>query len=430
MELSLDKLTLKIDSLSYGPYGVGRKDGQAILVPATVPEDEVEVRIVEQKKNYAVGEVARLIRPSPLRQIPPCPYVGECGGCPWQHVQYETQLKAKEKSVEDALRRIGKLEGFELLPILPSPKEYYYRHRIRLQADSRKRLGFHRASSRALVEIGSCLIAEPEVERRLSQAREWIKVLKTQIRHVEIVQGDVDGAVVLVGKAEGGFAVEDDPACSGFLQRSGAATGLILFGRAWRRSWGQAKIGLLSEDGLKTESDGEVFSQVNREANARLARELLEWAGVGGRDHVLELYSGAGNFTFPIARRAAGVTAVEGDARSVENGKANSALHGLTNIHWIRSHVPVAIKQLRERRERFSKIILNPPRSGAKGLEDDLASLGAEKILYVSCNPPTLARDLSALSQRGYRLTRVRPVDLFPQTFHVETLAEMARRGA
>ena len=98
-------VTLKIDSLSYGPYGVGRKDGQAILVPATVPEDEVEVRIVEQKKNYAVGEVARLIRPSPLRQIPPCPYVGECGGCPWQHVQYETQLKAKEKSVEDALRR-------------------------------------------------------------------------------------------------------------------------------------------------------------------------------------------------------------------------------------------------------------------------------------------------------------------------------------
>jgi len=428
--MATTELTLHIDALTYGPYGVGRKDGQAILVPATVPEDEVEVRIVEQKKNYAVAEVARLIRPSPLRQIPPCPYVGDCGGCPWQHVQYETQLKAKEKSVEDALRRIGKLEGFELLPILPSPKEYYYRHRIRLQADSRKRLGFHRASSRALVEIGSCLIAEPEVERRLSQAREWIKVLKTQIRHVEIVQGDVDGAVVLVGKAEGGFAVEDDPACSGFLQRSGAATGLILFGRAWRRSWGQAKTGLLSEDGLKTESDGEVFSQVNREANARLARELLEWAGVGGRDHVLELYSGAGNFTFPIARRAAGVTAVEGDARSVENGKANSALHGLTNIHWIRSHVPAAIKQLRERRERFSKIILNPPRSGAKGLEDDLASLGAEKILYVSCNPPTLARDLSALSQRGYRLTRVRPADLFPQTFHVETLAEMARMGA
>lgn len=421
------KLTLKIDALCYGPYGVGRKDGQAILVPATVPEDEVEVRIVEQKKNYAVGEVARLIRPSPLRQIPPCPYVGECSGCPWQHVQYETQLRAKEQSVEDALHRIGKLEGFERLPILPSPKEYYYRHRIRLQADNRKRLGFHRASSRELVEIGSCLIAEPEVGRRLSQAREWIKVLKTQIRHVEIVQGDVDGPVVLVGKAEGTFAVEDDLACSGFLQRSSEATGLILFGRAWRRSWGQAKIGLLTEEGLKTESDGEVFSQVNREANAQLARELLEWAGVGDRDRVLELYSGAGNFTFPIARRAAGVTAVEGDVRSVENGKANSVLHGLTNIHWIRSHVPVAIKQLRRKKEEFSKVILNPPRSGAKGLEDDLASLGAEKILYVSCNPATLARDVAGLSHRGYRLTRVRPVDLFPQTFHVETLAEMVR---
>lgn len=418
-------ITLKIDSLSYGPYGVGRKEGQVILVPWTVPEDEIEVRVVEEKKNYSIGELARLIQPSPLRRTPPCPYVGECGGCPWQQVNYESQLSAKEKSVADALRRIGKLAGFERLLILRSPKEYRYRRRIRLQADGRKRLGFHRAFSHELVEIDSCLIAEPEVERRLSQAREWIKVLKTEIRHVEIVQGDIDGAVVLVGKAEGAFAPEDDPACSGFLQRPSEATGLILFGRGWRRSWGEAKIALLSEDGSKIEMDGDLFSQVNSEGNSRLARELLEWGEFTAQDRVLELYSGAGNFTFSIARRAAEVTAVEGDVRSVENGKANGSLHGLGNIRWMRSHVPAAIRQLRERRERFSKIVLNPPRSGAKGLEDDLTHLAAEKILYVSCNPPTLARDLSALSQRGYRLTRVRPVDLFPQTFHVETLAEM-----
>ncbi len=425
--MAATELTLHIDSLTYGPYGVARKDGQVILVPQTAPGDEAEVRIVEAKSNYSVGEITRLIKPSPFRQSPPCPYAGECGGCPWQQVQYEAQLRAKEKSVEDALRRIGKLEGFERLPILPSPKEYHYRRRIRLQADSRKRLGFHRASSRELVEIDSCLIAEPEIAGGLAQARDWIRLLKTPIHHLEIVRGDVENAVLFAGKAEGGFAAEDEPTCSRFLERSTEVAGLILFGRGWRRCWGKAKIALLSEDGSKIEMDGEVFSQVNSEGNSRLARELLHWGAFGNRDRVLELYCGAGNFTVPVARLAREVTAVEGDARSVENGRANSLAHGLKNIRWVRSHVPAAIKQLRQKKEYFPKIVLNPPRSGAKGLEEDLARLGAEKILYVSCNPPTLARDLAALSRRGYRLTRVRPVDLFPQTFHVETLAEMVR---
>lgn len=419
---------LKIDSLTYGPYGIGRKEGQAILVPLTAPGDEAEISILEEKNNYSVGELIRLVQPSPLRQDPPCPYAGQCGGCPWQQVRYEAQLAAKEKSVEDALRRIGKLDGFELLPILRSPKEYHYRRRIRLQADGLKRLGFHRAFSHELIEIDSCLIAEPELGRRLSHARGWLSALSTHIHHIEIVEGDEDGATVLVGKAEGEFVPDDNHANRRFLERTKEIAGLILFGRGWRRSWGKEKILINSEDGLKMEVDGEVFSQVNREANSRLVDGFLQWGAFDHRDHVLELYCGAGNFTLPMARRARAVTAVEGDPRSVENGRSSGRLNRLENIRWIRSHVPRAIKQLREKGEKFSKIVLNPPRSGAKGLEDDLVSLGAEKILYVSCNPATLARDLAALGKRGYRLTRLQPMDLFPHTFHVEILAEMMRR--
>ena len=176
------------------------------------------------------------------------------------------------------------------------------------------------------------------------------------------------------------------------------------------------------------EVDGEVFTQVNRQGNSQLVQELLHWGEFHNQDLVLELYCGAGNFTLPIARPARAVVAVEGDGRSVENGRTNSQLNGLENIRWIRSHVPGALKQMSERGERFSKIILNPPRSGAKGLEGDLASLGAKKILYVSCNPPTLARDLAGLSKKGYKLKRVQPIDLFPHTFHVEALAEAVRR--
>jgi len=143
---------------------------------------------------------------------------------------------------------------------------------------------------------------------------------------------------------------------------------------------------------------------------------------------VLELYAGAGNFTLPIARRAGSVVAVEGEARAVENGKKNGVRNHLTNIRWVQSHVPEAARRLGAAGEKFDSIILDPPRSGAKGIEDDLAALGAARIFYISCNPATLARDLAALLRKGYALKRVRPVDLFPHTFHVEAVAELARK--
>ena len=421
------ELKVKIDSLAYGPYGIGRAEGRVILVPLTAPGDEAAVRIVEEKKNYLVGELARLASPSPLRRDAACPYFGACGGCQWQHIRYEAQLAAKEKNVEDALRRIGKLDGFELRPIIGSGREYHYRRRIRLQADGHGRLGFHRASSNDLIEIDSCLISGARAESRIADAREWSARLETPIRSMEIVEDEEEEALVLAAHAAGPFDPADDAQSSRFLSERRELAGLILSGRHWRRSWGREKILLRVEDGLKMEVDADVFTQVNPEANRRLVSALLEWGEFLEHDRVLELYCGAGNYTLPVARRARQVTAVEGDPRSVENGRSNSRLNRIENIRWLLSDVPAAAKRLDKRGEKFSRIILNPPRSGAKGLEEDLARFGAEKILYVSCNPATLGRDLAALAHRGYKLHRVQPIDLFPQTFHVEILAEMRK---
>jgi 23S rRNA (uracil1939-C5)-methyltransferase len=420
-----NSVRVKIDALAYGPYGVARHEGRVIMTPMTVPGDEAEIRIVEEKKNYAVGEVIRLIHPSPDRQTPPCPYVGACGGCPWQMIRYEAQLAAKTKSVEDALRRIGKIEGFEMLPILPSPQEYRYRRRIRLHRDEEGRLGFHRAFSHELIEVASCLIATTNADLRLQDAREWAIGLKSRIVEVEIVESDRREQVVLAGKVDGDIASHDDAQNERFLDSHKEVQGVVLFGRGWRRAWGEGKIAVDCGEGMTMNVDAEVFIQVNREGNRRLVSELLAWGEFDERDRVLELYSGAGNFTLPIARRAAEIIAIEGDPRAIDNGRINSQVNGLENIRWLPSHVPEAARRLAEKGERFSKIVLNPPRSGAKGLEDDVASLGADKILYVSCNPATLARDLAALSSNGYRAARIRPVDLFPHTFHVETLAEI-----
>ncbi len=422
---SAKDIRLNIDSLAYGPYGIGRDQGRVVLVPQTAPGDRVEVRITEEKKNYAIGEILRLLKPSPVRQNPPCPYTGQCGGCPWQHIEYRAQLAAKEKCIADALRRIGKLDRFEILPILPSPDEYHYRRRIRLHSNGQKRLGFHRASSHEVVEIDSCLVADPKANQTLGMAREWIQRMNTEIRYLEIVVGDLGKKAILVGKAEREFCTEDDPLCAEFMEEHGQVGGLILSGPGWRRTWGQETTLIRLDSGSWAEVDGDIFMQVNREANHRLVDQVLRWGEFNSQDRLLELYCGAGNLTLPVARLSQEVVAVERNHRSIESGEKSGRLNQVENIRWLCADVSRAISRMVKKEERFSKIILNPPRSGAKGLEQELVSLGAEKIFYVSCDPATLARDLSALTRKGYRLTRLQPIDLFPHTYHVETLAEL-----
>jgi 23S rRNA (uracil1939-C5)-methyltransferase len=420
------ELSLEIDTLSYGPYGIGRHEGKAVMVPHTAPGDKVAVRIVESRERYDVGGVVRLITPSPARQNPPCPYVGECGGCSWQHLRYDSQLRAKQRSVEDALRRIGKLDGFELRPIIPSPHEYHYRRRIRLQAND-KRLGFYRAASHEIIEIDSCLIAEDTLNAVIKSLRRLLEKLVSAIDYMEIVTGDDPDQVVVVVKLTGEFITQDEAACERLVDSDSHVSGLILHNGEWRKTWGQTAISIRLGDDVGLIVDGDVFTQVNPAGNRIILSNLLAVAGFNNDDRVLELYSGAGNFTLSIAKRVREVVTIEGHRPSVKSGKFSAQLNGIDNIRWICSTVPRAIQQLNNRRERFSKIVLDPPRTGAKGIDRNLASFGVEKILYISCDPTTLARDLAALVRHGYRLTLVQPIDLFPHTFHVEALAVMVR---
>jgi 23S rRNA (uracil1939-C5)-methyltransferase len=422
------EITLEISALSYGPYGIGRHEGKAVMVPHTAPGDTIAARIVETKDKYDIGAVVRLIVPSPARQDPPCPYVGECGGCSWQHLRYDAQLKAKQQSVEDALRRIGKLDGFELRPIIPSPDEYHYRRRIRLQANG-KRLGFYRAASHSLIEIDSCLIAEDKLNEIIEALRRLLQELVSPIEYLEVVTGDGPNEIVVVGKLIGAFNSCDDLACERFVDLGSHASGLILHNGEWRKTWGLTTISVRPAADLSLTIDGDVFTQVNRGGNQTILTELLAAGQFNSEDRVLELYGGAGNFTLAIAKRVRDVVTVEGHRPSVKSGKFSAQLSGVGNVRWICSAVPAAVQQLNNRRERFSKIVLDPPRTGAKGIDRNLASFGVEKILYISCDPTTLARDLAALARHGYKPTMVQPIDLFPHTFHVETLAVMTRQG-
>jgi 23S rRNA (uracil1939-C5)-methyltransferase len=418
-------VALDIDALSYGPYGIGRADGKAVMVPHTAPGDRIEARIVESKERYCVGEIARLIAPSPLRRTPPCPYVGSCGGCSWQHLDYDAQLTAKQKSVDDALRRIGKLDGFELRPIIPSANEFHYRRRIRLQVGADRRLGFHGAASHRLVEIEDCLIADERLGKAIETLRRWARGLNTNIEDIELVVGDRTDELVAAVSAADTFVPRDESACANLI--GAEVRGLIVAGRDERKIWGDPRITVDVRGGLSLIVDADAFTQVNPEGNTRILDELLGAGQFQESDRILELYCGAGNFTLPMARQSRDVVAIEGYRPALANAKLNAQRNGVRNIRWISAPVPKAVADLKRRRDKFTKIVLDPPRAGAKGIETDLAAFGAEKIVYVSCNPATLARDLAAMVKHGYKLRRVQPIDLFPQTFHVETLAILER---
>jgi 23S rRNA (uracil1939-C5)-methyltransferase len=422
-----NEFTLEIESLAYGPHGIGRLENQVVMIPATVPGDKISARVTDWKGNYAVGELVRVLEPSAFRQIPPCPYINQCGGCPWQQIQYQAQLQSKQQSVADALRRIGKLKDFELRPIIPSHEEYHYRRRIRLQLDSRRRLGFYRPSSHQLVEIDACLIAAAPVNDCLPAVSHWVQQIRSPLEYVEIVAGDRPAEVVIVARSGGDFLANDEDACRRLLDKEPRIAGLVLAGPDWRRAWGESRISIVTEAELRLLVEADVFTQINGDDNRRILRELLAAGEFKNNERVLELYSGAGNFTLSIAKRAREVVAVEGHRPSVESGKLSARLNELSNIRWLVSQVPAAVKAFAKQRQNFSKIVLDPPRAGAKGIESGLAALNSETILYVSCNPATLARDLAGLSKHGYKLRTVQPIDLFPHTFHVETLAVMGR---
>jgi 23S rRNA (uracil1939-C5)-methyltransferase len=420
------EVTLVIDAMSHGRYGIGRDNGRVVMVPGTVPGDRVHARIAASKPGYDIAELMAVIAPAAERRDAPCPYVGNCGGCSWQPIAYRAQLAAKSRNLEDSLRRIGKLEDFTLHPIIAAPSEFNYRRRIQLRVDARKRLGFSPSASHEIVPIDACAIAGDAINQALDPVGRGIRKSATIITEVEMVSGDERDQTALVVHAAGPLAPADRQLFEQLIG-SGAVRGIIVKASTERISFGNPRITAVIEPGIDLQIDADVFTQVNPAANRALVQRLIASGEFASDDHVLELYSGAGNFSFSIARRAAEVVALEGDRHALEVARHNAQRLAVENIRWRAAALPHDVAQLARNKGRFTKIVLDPPRAGAKGLDRELAALGAERILYVSCNPPTLARDLAALERRGYKLIEVQPVDLFPQTFHVETLALLKR---
>jgi len=418
---------VRIERLAAGGDGVGRIGAKVAFVPQTAPGDEVEVEVREERRTWCRARVLRLVRPGPDRAAPRCPSFGACGGCDWQHLTYPAQLAAKRSIVEDALRRIGRLDPPAIAPPIPSPLEFGYRHRARLHAARREgaaAFGFFRAGSHEVIPLGACPVLHPALNGMLdllAEAGRRQPSAFARCREVRIDTGWEGAAVRLLLRGERGEPLAIAGPAARALCDGAAARG---FGLLLNDSGGEPLALGSGPDALVT--TGETFTQINLRQNPTLVGLALELAAPVPGEEVLDLCCGLGNLALPAAARGARVTGVDLDGQAVSQARDNARRLGRVAT-FLRDDAAAAVRALAGAGRRFPLVLLNPPRAGAREAVAAVPTLSPSRVVVVSCDPATLARDAAALAEGGYSLITARPVDLFPQTAHVETVALFRR---
>jgi 23S rRNA (uracil1939-C5)-methyltransferase len=391
-----DFIEVTTERLAYGGGAIAHHNGLAILIKFAAPKERLRVRITERRRNFARGVIDRILEPSASRREPPCKYFGSCGGCQLQHLTYKTQLEAKVSFIRDALERIGRVDWPSQISIHHGA-EFGYRARARIRVDRTSgRVGFIKAGSNTVCDVTSCPILVPALDQALHSLRNTLSnaanrdhAISANLSRVEIAAGD--------------SAVSFEPAFKG------------LSGGALHQTVRNAKY----DFGPSTFFQG----------NPDLIGDMIDEAvGEVSGDFAIDLYAGVGLFTIQLARRFNRVVGVEADPVASRFAADNISSNHATNVEFHNSAAELWLERfLKGQRRQPDFIVLNPPRTGAAQVMPQLVALNPFRITYVSCDPATLARDLRPLLDSGYKLLRVTAIDLFPQTYHVETVAALQR---
>lgn len=378
-------LEVEIERILPGGYGLAHAEGKTIFVALSAPGDRLRVRVERQQGNVLFASIEEILVASPVRIEPPCPYFGRCGGCDFQQLAYENQLAAKAEIIRDCLHRIARVEVPEIV-VTPSPRDWRYRMRAMWQIDQDERtIGYYERGSRRVCDVVDCAVLMPELQETLERVRktEWHE-FPPDLKHLEVVAG------------ENGVSLA--PEFAEFETR-------------------ELELTILGE---RYSYNAEAFFQIN----PALLAPLIEFAlGDVTGDLAIDLYSGVGLFTLPLARRFKGVVAVEGNPIASRFADRNLDRAGLENVRVVNAGVA---EWFRPRTLRADFILLDPPRAGAESaVIKGILDFAAPRVTYVSCDPATLARDLKKLIAGGYAIESLRAFDLFPQTHHVETVVRL-----
>jgi 23S rRNA (uracil1939-C5)-methyltransferase len=454
-------LNVHLRALAFGGDAVGKtEEGITVFVPYGAPGDEVAVEVTEQRKNFLRGRIVRVVKPSPQRILPPCPYFGRCGGCQLQHLDYAAQLQQKKRFVEDALSRIGKLENVRVRDVMGMANPWAYRSKatfvfgsphpqpLSRNAGEGSCGGFFAAGSHEVVDIAECLIQHPLNNQILAAVKECIaggllsvfnpRTGRGVLRWVEArVNGAGTQAVATLvttaqrWKTERGCAArlrERVPQLTGVLrrvaQRHDAPTEEVQ--RTSQVISGQP---YLHEEmaGLRWRVHADSFFQVNAQQLEVLAEKVMDYANLRGNEIVVDAFCGVGLFALLVARAGCTVYGIENSPQSIADAEFNAAALSVATVHFLRDRVEHALPRLRSEGVHPDVLLFDPPRHGAKEAIPEIIALQPRRIVAVSCDPATLARDVSALHPHGYKVKEVQPIDLFPQTYHVECVALVER---
>lgn len=420
---------LKIESLAYGGKGIARLEGKVLFVAGTAPGDLVICKLIKEKKRYAEAELVKLVEPSGSRRTSPCPVADQCGGCQWQYLHYVDQCHWKETIFRDLLQRQAGVAEEVFLPIVPAPDEWHYRSRVQFKCCQHKGhflTGFYRPGSHSVVDIDSCPVVAGELNKVLGVLKPLLagSPFASTIPQIDMGLGD-DGQVRVVI-----HSVSDPQGLANLCQPFAEEVGFSLFVQSEHKGSLQHVCGpsdlliKIDQPPLSLAYGVGGFAQINLQQNRNLVDAVLRAAELTGKETVLDLYCGMGNFSLPLARCAKRVVAVEGFALSITKGRENAAANGIENVSFECQPAEGFLSHT-GRDTHFDLVLLDPPRIGASSVMAELLEHRPQKIIYISCDPATLARDLKSLLGGGYRLISSQPFDMFPQTYHTESLTTL-----
>jgi len=431
-KLSETPVKVTIESLAHDGRGVAHVDGKVVFIDEALPGEELEFIYTDSRRDYAEGKVDSLITRAEERVDPQCPHFGVCGGCSFQHVKDELQIEFKQDLLKDQFSRIGKVEIPQIWEPLTGP-HWGYRRKARMGVKyvakkGRVLVGFRERRNPFLAEIESCKVMHPIVGEKLMDLSEMIGRLtvKDKIPQIEVAIGD--DTCVLAFRVLEPPTIEDKERMRAFghqhnmsicLQSKGPDTIVPIEGEPEiTPSYA------LPEQDVQFKFKPAMFTQVNYEINKKMITRVIEALDLNENDNVLDLFCGLGNFTLPMATKAGHVVGVEGDQPLVNHAKENAKLNNMDNVEFHVADLTKDVSVHAWAKQKFNKVMLDPSRAGASEVLHNLKYWNPDQIMYVSCNPSTLARDAGILvNELGYKLVKAGVMDMFPQTGHVESIA-------
>ncbi len=441
---------ITIEDLGHSGEGVGRIDGFTVFVEGGIPGDALKIKMENVKKNYATGSILEILNPSEDRIQPLCPVAQSCGGCQLQHLDYQAQLRWKTNRVRENIRRIGGLEDIPVNDAIGMENPWHYRNKAQFPAGIYRGeaiLGFYKRGSHDLVDIHNCCIQHKSNEPVIKAIERYMKQFhiapydertgKGIIRHVLVKIGFYTGEKMVVLVTNGKKLPHKDeliqmlldavPGLDSIIQNINTKRGNVILGSECILLYGSERITDMIGD-LKFQISALSFFQVNPIQTKILYEKALEYAQLSGEETVFDIYCGIGTISLFLARKAKKVYGIEIVEAAIEDAKENARISNIENAEFLAGAAEDVVPKLYQQGIRADVVVVDPPRKGCdEKVLNTIAKMAPDRIVYVSCNPATLARDLKYLDEKGYRTMQVQPVDMFPHTTHVEVVCKLVR---